>query len=183
MAKEMLRNSAIAVSKMKLVEEWAKLKCEYKQYERNPYTHPMYAKEWKIFYLRTLADITAGNENSLILSFTVIMYLNWNNFIYALATANEDPNTFDFTTHWEEYWKKRIQVYHNKSRQKVIEEIAANYEGAASSSDSDSPSSDERYKTSRSTSSASTYTTVFDLTGDGSGKNARSNGWYKSVSA
>lgn len=90
----------------------------------------------------------------------------------ALATANEDPNTFDFGTHWQKYWTQRIQVYHNKSRQKVLEEIAANYEGTVFCSGSDSPSSDER----RTTSSTSADTDVFNLTADGIYRNARANG-------
>lgn len=61
MAKKMLRNAAINASKMKLTEEWAKLQNDYDEHKQNPCSHPMYAKEWNIFYYRTMGDLIAGN--------------------------------------------------------------------------------------------------------------------------
>lgn len=101
-------------------------------------------------------------------------------------TANADPNTFDFAKHWQKYWSQRVQVYYNKSRQKITEEIAANYQGTVfHGDDSDASSSDETPKTSRSVSRSKTRSTsscsdVFDLTGATSSdvpSNGRHNLW------
>lgn len=67
LAKKMMRDAAIKTSKMKLNEEWTKLKFDYDQYEKNPHEHPMYAKEWKIFYYRTLSNIIAGKSHHIML--------------------------------------------------------------------------------------------------------------------
>lgn len=101
-------------------------------------------------------------------------------------TVNADPNTFDFAKHWQKYWSQRVQVYFNKSRQKITEEIAANYQGTVfHGDDSDASSNDETSNTSRSvssrsvsrskTSSTSSSSDVFDLT-SATSSNAPSNG-------
>lgn len=79
---------------------------------------------------------------------------------------NDDPHTFDFGKHWQKYWQQRIQVYYNESRQKITEEISANYRSTVFDADlSDESSSDETPKISRSTSTISSNCDVFDLTG------------------
>lgn len=98
------------------------------------------------------------------------------NAFLALATANEDPNTYDFTTNWTNYWKQRIQVYYNQSQKKILEEIAANYEGMVFSSDSEPSSPAIQHEASRSTSSASTDADLFDITADKIYRKARTNG-------
>lgn len=61
MAKMKLREAALNVANMRLSEECTRLRCDYKQYEINPFSHPMYAKEWRIFYCQTLSQLAAGN--------------------------------------------------------------------------------------------------------------------------
>lgn len=61
MTKKQMRDAEVHASKMKLFEEWAKVKNKYDEYQQNPCKHPMYEKEWQIFYFRTLSDIVAGN--------------------------------------------------------------------------------------------------------------------------
>ncbi|XP_031640643.1 uncharacterized protein LOC116352297 [Contarinia nasturtii] len=97
---EMVCKAAVQSSKMKLDEEMAELKCEYELYRNNPALHPMYAKEWHIFYLRRLSEILANNI---------------------------DPRSHDFTKDWSVYWVKRIQVYYNEALQNIIEKIGKNY--------------------------------------------------------
>lgn len=59
-ARKMLRITALQTSKMKLYEAIAELKQHYESYREHPVLHPMYAKEWQIFYLRRLSDLLAG---------------------------------------------------------------------------------------------------------------------------
>lgn len=56
----MLKDSAIQAAKLKLYREVVELKSEYEHYRKYPVLHPMYAKEWQIFYLRRLGDLLAG---------------------------------------------------------------------------------------------------------------------------
>lgn len=56
----MLCEAAVKSSKMKLDEAMAELKIEYEKYRRYPCIHPMYCKEWQIFYLRRQSEILAS---------------------------------------------------------------------------------------------------------------------------
>lgn len=53
---------AIQSSKKQLAEAMAQLKIQYTRYHENPTSHPMYGKEWQIFYLRRLSDLLAGKN-------------------------------------------------------------------------------------------------------------------------
>ncbi|XP_055319527.1 uncharacterized protein LOC129577090 [Sitodiplosis mosellana] len=98
--KEKLASAAVQAAQMKLNEAMAELKNEYELYRLSPALHPMYAKEWQVYYLRRLSDILA---------------------------INIDPREYDFTKDWSMYWVQRIQVYYNEAMQKVINTIGANY--------------------------------------------------------
>lgn len=60
LAKEMIGKAALRTAEMNLVAAIADLKNEYKKYRENAAKHPMYMKEWQIFYLRRLSDLLAG---------------------------------------------------------------------------------------------------------------------------
>lgn len=96
---KIFNHKIIGASKKKLNQEWSKLNNEYSQYSEKPFLHPMYEKEWQIFYLRTLSNIIA---------------------------ANDDANLFDFNNPWKKYWQHRIQIYYDQDRQKIVEQIAQN---------------------------------------------------------
>lgn len=42
--------------------EFINLKKQYEAYHDSPANHPMYEKEWKIFYLRQNADLLASKK-------------------------------------------------------------------------------------------------------------------------
>lgn len=60
-----MRQAAIRTSEMKMQEAMTELKLKYDFYRRNPNEHPMYRKEWYIFYLRTLSNLIEGNFNGM----------------------------------------------------------------------------------------------------------------------
>lgn len=60
LAKKMIGNAALRTAEMNLVAAIADLKNEYQKYKENAASHPMYMKEWRIFYLRRLSDLLAG---------------------------------------------------------------------------------------------------------------------------
>lgn len=57
--KQMMGKAAIESSKMQLAEEMAELKIKYRGYHEQPNSHPMYQKEWHIFYLRRCSELLA----------------------------------------------------------------------------------------------------------------------------
>lgn len=57
-----LEQVAIQSSKKQLAEAMAQLEIDYARYHENPTLHPMYGKEWQIFYLRRLSDLLAGKN-------------------------------------------------------------------------------------------------------------------------
>lgn len=58
-----MRRAAIRTSEMKMQEAMTELKSKYDFYRQKPDDHPMYLKEWHIFYLRTLSNLIEGNFN------------------------------------------------------------------------------------------------------------------------
>lgn len=60
LAKKMISEAALRTAEMNLVAAIADLKNEYLRYRENAALHPMYMKEWQIFYLRRLSDLLAG---------------------------------------------------------------------------------------------------------------------------
>lgn len=55
-----MEKAAIYSSKLQLNEAMAELESSYAGYRQIRTTHPMYLKEWNIFYLRTLSNLLAG---------------------------------------------------------------------------------------------------------------------------
>lgn len=48
--------------KRRLVTEFDELKKRYVKYKQYPDTHPMYAKEWRVFYLRRSSELFARKK-------------------------------------------------------------------------------------------------------------------------
>lgn len=82
--------------------------------------------------------------------------------LFDFAVANDDPNAYDFGKYWEKYWTQRIQVYYDKDRRKITEDIGANYQCTVFSTDESS--NDEMQKDSRPASSISSNSDVLNFT-------------------
>lgn len=82
--------------------------------------------------------------------------------MFDFAVANDDPNAHDFGKYWEKYWTQRIQVYYDKDRRKITEDIGANYQCTVFSTDESS--NDEMQKDSRPASSISSNSDVLNFT-------------------
>lgn len=52
----------ISFCKARFTTEFIQLKKQYEAYHDSPVNHPMYEKEWKIFYLRQNADLLASKK-------------------------------------------------------------------------------------------------------------------------
>lgn len=85
MVKDQLVNATLQAAQTKLNEAMVELKNEYEWYRMNPTLHPLYAKEWNIFYLRRLSDILASKYFSLIL----LQYIMPDTFTFFYSSAIE----------------------------------------------------------------------------------------------
>lgn len=73
-----------------------KLQESFKDYERNPQQHPMYVKEWKMFWSRKFKEV---------------------------LEKGKDANSYDYIPEWTAFWNERVQDLHRMDVEKVKEEL------------------------------------------------------------